>query len=288
MDYPVIFKGELPEVLYHYTSQQGLISILTSHAMWATDIRFLNDASEYNYGERIIKNVISRRRKGRRGETKKFFEEFDASVDLFPETHFFVMSLTEVGDLLSQWRGYTPNGNGFSLGFGVEKLRTVLEQRGEFSLVKCIYEPDEQEKWVNQAIDDVLEEWNQRDEPTPKRRDNKVQIRIYPPTLLRILCTFLAPVFKNATFKEEKEWRFILTRNNTSVWKFRSGQSMITPFIEVNLLTDEDDLGSMPVSEVIIGPTPHPELARTSVRMLLESQSLDAWVRLSDIPFRSW
>jgi hypothetical protein len=34
---------------YHYTDAAGLIGILTSHRLWATDIRFLNDPSEGRY-----------------------------------------------------------------------------------------------------------------------------------------------------------------------------------------------------------------------------------------------
>jgi hypothetical protein len=287
IDYPIVFHSNPPESLYHYTSQQGLIGVVTKHVLWATDIRYLNDSSEYSYGEEIVKKVVSRRRKGARGDLKKFYEDFDAVEDMFSQTRFFITSLTENGNLLSQWRGYTPNGNGFSLGFSVEKLKEVLGKRGEFSLVRCVYAQAEQERLVNQAIDLAIEEWKHRDEPSP-RVGNSVQIRVHPPVTLRVFCSFLAPVFKSNTFSEEKEWRLVLTQNDPSKFKFRSGQSMITPYIEVNLLADPDEPESMPLSEVIIGPTPHHDLAKLAVQTLLESQYLRAWITLSDIPFRSW
>ena len=287
IDYPIIFNSNPPKVLYHYTSQEGLIGVVTNHVLWATDIRYLNDSSEYTYGEDIVKRVISRRKKGARGDLKKLFEDFDAAESMFSETRYFVTSLTENGNLLSQWRGYTPNGNGFSLGFSVEKLQEILGKRGEFSLVRCVYHQAEQEELVNQAIDGAIEEWKQRDDPLPKV-GNATPIRIYPPVTLRVVCSFIAPVFKSKTFSEEMEWRLVLTQNDPSKLRFRSGQSMITPYLEINLLADPDRLESMPLSEVIIGPTPHPELAESAVQTLLRSQYFRARISLSDIPFRSW
>ncbi len=36
-----------PELLYHYTSQKGLDGILSNANIWATDIRSLNDWTEF-------------------------------------------------------------------------------------------------------------------------------------------------------------------------------------------------------------------------------------------------
>lgn len=286
IDYPIIFNSEPPETLYHYTTQQGLIGVLTNHVVWATDIRYLNDSSEYSYGETVIERIISRRRRGAKGDLRKFYEDSDAAKGLYSQTRFFVTSLTENGNLLSQWRGYTPNGNGFSLGFSVDKLKTVLGKRGEFSLVKCVYEQSEQEKLVNDGIDLAIQEWKKRNEPT--HRVGPIKIGVYAPLSLGALCSYLAPVFKSPTFSEEEEWRLVLTQTDSSTLEFRAGQSMITPYIEVKLLPQSKKLKLMPLSEVIIGPTPHPELARDAVTTLLESQGLEAQVKLSDIPFRSW
>lgn len=41
---------EHPDVLYHYTNLGGLTGILQSRKLWATDIRYLNDANELSYG----------------------------------------------------------------------------------------------------------------------------------------------------------------------------------------------------------------------------------------------
>ena len=39
--------------LYHYTSNQGLVGILESQKLWATNYSFLNESSELNYGMKL-------------------------------------------------------------------------------------------------------------------------------------------------------------------------------------------------------------------------------------------
>ena len=282
-----------PPVLYHYTSQQGLIGIVTNSCLWATDVYYLNDSSEHKYGEDLIKKAISKRKKKARGDTRKFFDEFAAYGGLFAETRFFIVSLTENGDLLSQWRAYTPDGNGFSLGFNVAGLQAVLSKRGEFNLVKCVYDESEQEDYVNRLIDEVISQWKNLDEPAPTEPGTS-RLGIYPPALLRILCAFLAPIFKSKAFYEEGEWRLIFTPNDAGKLKFRPGKSMLIPYIEANLAIevdfadDEEERGVIPIREVIVGPTPHAVLAMSAVRRLLASKHMEALIRMSDIPFRAW
>jgi len=41
-----------PKLLYHYTTQEGLLGILEKASIWATHYRYLNDASE---GQIVLK-----------------------------------------------------------------------------------------------------------------------------------------------------------------------------------------------------------------------------------------
>lgn len=38
--------AHLPTVLYHYTSQVGLLGILQKKELWATQIQYLNDCED--------------------------------------------------------------------------------------------------------------------------------------------------------------------------------------------------------------------------------------------------
>jgi hypothetical protein len=38
--------SDLPDTVFHYTTAAGLLGILRDSVLWATDLRFLNDAQE--------------------------------------------------------------------------------------------------------------------------------------------------------------------------------------------------------------------------------------------------
>src|SRR4051812_4201029 len=93
--------------LYHYTTQAGLLGILETKSIWASEIRFLNDATEFRTALdtvgaelRTRLNELDSAEGEARGEA--IFREFTA----LEEASFFVLSLTEKGDDLSQWRAY--------------------------------------------------------------------------------------------------------------------------------------------------------------------------------------
>ena len=50
---------DLPEVLYHYTTREGLFGILSSLKIWASSSQFLNDASEFTYSTQLIAEIAT-------------------------------------------------------------------------------------------------------------------------------------------------------------------------------------------------------------------------------------
>src|ERR1043165_5564915 len=53
--------GESPslKVLYHYTSYDSLIKIFAAGSIWASNILYLNDGSEFNYAYDILLNALT-------------------------------------------------------------------------------------------------------------------------------------------------------------------------------------------------------------------------------------
>jgi len=67
---------------------------------------------------------------------------------------------------------------------------------------------------------------------------------------------------------------------------YRRGQSVIIPYFRFNLVTKSNE---WPIKEVIVGPTPHKDLAREAVAQLLSSKGIAGFaVRNSTIPYRNW
>jgi len=66
-----------------------------------------------------------------------------------------VTCFCEDGDLLSQWRGYTGGGYGFSLAFDPQSLTALASNSGSI-LGKCIYDTDLQNTIINEALEYLL------------------------------------------------------------------------------------------------------------------------------------
>jgi hypothetical protein len=50
-----------PATLYHYTSAAGLLGILKTRSIWATNIRFMNDTREFALALDLITAALQRR-----------------------------------------------------------------------------------------------------------------------------------------------------------------------------------------------------------------------------------
>src|SRR5229473_5273124 len=56
----------IPEFLYHYTSQDGLLGIIESRSLWATNISYMNDATEFGLSVRLIRDRLLRELQNRK------------------------------------------------------------------------------------------------------------------------------------------------------------------------------------------------------------------------------
>jgi hypothetical protein len=112
------------DLLYHYTSAAGLIGLLgtdaTSARMWMTQIQYMNDDSEFYHAYEFARSEIESLKEecpnARRVISGIWGIPHDLKDRNLPPvkrtmiTRYFAFSLTENPDLLSQWRGYCPDG----------------------------------------------------------------------------------------------------------------------------------------------------------------------------------
>ncbi|OGW44124.1 MAG: hypothetical protein A2Y66_07445 [Nitrospirae bacterium RBG_13_41_22] len=291
-----------PSLLYHYTSQKGLLEIVKNKTIWATNIHYLNDSLEYKYAAKLIQEVIDdyssslpsnsegvpRELKISSNEIQKMLLESMGKIISSPTRfHVYVCSFSEEGDQLSQWRGYCPNGNGFSLGFETSHLSGQMVKYS-FGLVKCVYDRNEQVKIVREIIDEAMSDLKSR-----LGDNDDIKIDVVSETLTTVMIqaaaylVLLITRLKHETFHEEKEWRFValFDDNQPRPFCFREGKSMIIPHTVIPL-ADNDE--SIKIVRIIIGPTPHPQLAQKAVQLLMESNKIKCEVELSKIPYRIW
>jgi hypothetical protein len=121
-------------ILYHYTSADGLLGILSTGTLWATQIRFLNDSAEFTFARDIlVPEAHKRALRLRHPVVKKLIR---SEIDRVARGDYpaYVISFSERGNTLSQWRAYAPR-DGVSIGF----YRGALAAVEGFQLHKCLY-----------------------------------------------------------------------------------------------------------------------------------------------------
>lgn len=250
--------------LYHYCNSAAFSKIINSRAICLSSLTLSNDTMEGKVLFGVVRKIIANYKydKATSDEICRVFELFENAIDGLG----FCMS--EVGDLLSQWRGYADDGKGFSIGFSktyLEKLSKIDdESKGLIRLYKVIYSPEEQESAISPILADIDKDIKAGDLriPTPKalylndsEYDEFKKASRYVFTSLVLKSILAIPnlfTLKEGAFSEEKEWR-LLTFIMDSVLKncmFRASSDRIIPYkvFDLKMLDVE------PVSEIIIGP----------------------------------
>jgi hypothetical protein len=284
-----------PDTLYHYTSLNGLCGILTKKNIWATHIQYFNDRSEFIhttelaeeiFGELLVSSVFNTKIRNIIKSIGKSFHAFANDISRKFNIGIYVTSFSGNGDLLSQWRGYCNSGAGCSIGIDRALLLDIAVSN-DCDLIECNYESNQQKPDLRNYITQALDSYslNKLIEPPNDNMIDDIASNIYK------LIARIAPKYKDAAFKEEREWRLVPRelRSNLDEVNFRIGQSSLIPFIEFKLnIIRGYDFGYVPVKEVIIGPSLDKELAKKSLEQLRYKLNIPVFpIKSSLIPFRS-
>src|ERR1017187_3619889 len=274
-----------PSMLYHYTSGIGLIGVLTSRCIWATSIRFLNDSREYDLAVDMIRTSIQARLQNVRSRYEEaLYRVLEQNVDRRDTADVYVSSFSKNPDQLSQWRAYCPPTGGYAIGFSGKSLATTVISYEDRFLAKCMYDQSAQQEVIEDlicAIEAAAEK---------SRRSGLAPDRVYRESykLLGRLLPLAAPILKDPSFREEEEWRLLCLGSSFAdiLPRFRMGHSTLVPYFEHSIAAEK---GASPITGVVIGPTPHPELASEAVQSLMSSRGVQSVAsRTSIIPYRAW
>lgn len=289
----------LPEVLYHYTSQAGLVGMLTEKKIRASKIHYLNDSREFALALHLARRELTGRMEAAALEAdRRRLGLLRDSIHSIEQVNTCVCCFSEEGDSLSQWRGYGGGKAGFSVGFAREWFARAT-QAPRLSLVPCLYDPCEQRRLIREAVDEFLEA-NADAEPDYGERDRGYEDPDRPRTFVVLghasndfatRLAEIAPRIKDESFADEKEWRLVAQQVPVYDLEYRPGESMLIPYHSIPI-GDESSFDS--IRETIVGPTPHPDLSFDSVQSLAISAGLvnsgNAVVttKQTSIPFRNW
>ena len=272
-----------PVELYHYSDFVGLNGLVANKQIWMGDLFFLNDEKEYQLGLDLFQESLAEQ-KAKYGNTPFgiFLNSIGSIEPLLREKPPFSFSLTEESDLLSQWRGYTKNGIGVSVGFNSQKLK------GSFQLLPCLYSREEQKAYIDFLFDSAFNKFSLTPEQGKFDKSGCSNVAELPfwdaineagsifISCLNVACS----IIKHSSFQEEKEWRLVnFDRSNV---EFLPKDTYLKPIKKVPIISE--DL----ISSIKIGPNPNKHLCKSSICSLLKTYGMGAVdVTFSDIPYRN-
>lgn len=295
-------------LLHHYTTAKGLKGIIESGEIWCSEIQYLNDAQEIEYGSTLVRDKI-----------EDLQEEYSANADIreglldnllmrvknFPGTMYrvFVACFCESGDLLSQWRGYAEEGGGYAVGFSFDNNCYVQTEAGQTykpNLRKVLYNRERQEELLDRYLRGICEIWSEYD--LGSQGDTHVKESSLALHLMNTLMDWIVS-FKHPGFEEENEWRLVrMLRGMKEAEphaKFRPSDGLLVPYVQAPLMEREQEEGGenvhyFPLSEIRYGPTLPSDRANLSIQSLLRTAGQkgdfeireDVSIEAPDVPFR--
>lgn len=279
----VEFEANSPPILWHYTSPTGLRGIVSDGEVWATVIHYLNDVREFQHALDLFRRAIDSVAEKQSSSAQTALMAAKNSLNQISGVSVCVFSLSEHGDLLSQWRAYCPPDGGYSIGMRTAILRGVLEKQG-FRLVKCTYDENLQFAIARQMMEEFATEYSQKygqEDCTAER------FRAELSGSLRYKIYSVAPCFKHPSFIEEREWRAISQPIswNDPAFSTRITSNCIVPHYRLKIHNEQhNDV----ISQIVVGPSKNQKLAMSSVNFLSNHAKLKLGsVTLSHTPYRN-
>jgi len=234
-----------------------MIGILGSGEIWASKIQCLNDSSELSRGFGIALEAFRHTRPDDSGASQKMIELMDQSQGMYGGTNICVCSWSETSDLLSQWRAYSKNSQGYALHFRSADLQEAAK-RENFRLGKCIYNEVEQRAIIGEIAKTLWMRY------AKCREKDDLELTTLRNDLVFILLTIL-PFLKHPAFSEEREWRLVsgMIDYTSARYSIRTGPVVPIPYYRIPLNPHKRNVEF----RTTIGPSPHPDIASDAVNI---------------------
>ena len=296
-------------LVYHYCSLESAFNIIKNQSMFASDLRFMNDKEEIQYGREVLKKVIKKIADESDAEEEDTINQLIKDIDSkLPQEPIYAICFSKKRDDLNQWRAYANNGAGICLAISLiepeedtmessetdtqelseKKTNEEMPYETQFYYDKIYYvdknsdlkTEDDWNKVSGNHIEESLEDFLLEQEESD-------QIPEFPNYLKRMVA-----FYKNIKFEEEEEIRLLSLNNDIDSEgkpvkqkvETRYSNGFIIPYL-VHSLKNKN--GSSNIKEVIIGPSvKDKERLEKSIRTFLDICGLQAVkISFSDIPY---
>jgi hypothetical protein len=286
------YPRKLPNALHHYTGAAGFHAIIKEQKMRATHISYLNDSSEYFHAIDLMREAIQ----SLKGTANKKIPQAPLEVmsavlttlDQQTMPPVFVTCFSEAKNELSQWRSYGNGEGGIALEMDAIKLGYTATAKG-WEIHPVEYNLDRQSELIRAIVsrgcttaEKLLHEKSGKD--APPRMEAWVKQYMYH-------AAYFAPLFKNAAFSQEREWRIIKWGIDPETLAVDVGGNTLRLRTMLDLTCEVETAGTrkrlLPITQVMIGPTPHTNLVRQAVQHHLQlHQCYGVTIEAANIPYR--
>jgi hypothetical protein len=280
-------------ILWHYTTGSSLISIFDTMTLYSTQLSCLNDSTEMRYASMHFQHALGIKRAAITSGGLPA-ELLDGAVEYFkerPDFPFqaivpqFVTCFSQERDDLSQWRAYGNGENGYAIGFKAGYLLGIPEA----ALVQVNYDAPLHGKLAIRAVDAMVDYFVEGLEKYAPG-DLKVFVEEFLDNWDTAIVA-IAALVKDPGFIKEQECRIIK--------QFRSHELHKLKFLQKGTMMSrhlplQPPAGNafkpyrLPIAEVMVGPSRHPQISRTTVDILLQQKGYPSGlVSISKIPYQS-
>lgn len=271
------------ETLFHYTTAAGLLGILESSRLWASDLRFLNDSQEAVYARESVIEVVRTMENPElahgdwRTEIFARYQGFVIDELVKGEFGVFVACFCESGDLLSQWRAYGQD-HGYALEIRVAALENAIANIPS-------YPPASGLTKVRYGLGSAVAITDKAREVVANFNLNHPGVKAHYAALA--VNALLAQV-KHPAFSEEAEWRLVIgleifdesrIATGRASTLYRATPMSIVPYIEV-------PLGQDAIVSIRVGLGENMEVRAGGVQRLIRTLGVDVEVTRSEVPLR--
>ncbi len=261
-----------PISCFQYTNMQALDGMLKSGCLWATNIRYLNDSSEFDIGHKNIEEYFKscqNNSKKSKSKIKKIIKDSFSSSQIYnEEIAAYTISFCGVNDLLSQWIIYAKESgvsvefdfsNDYLLAYGCSNSNMLkpycLKCIKPYSVHYVSTKSESKVEITEKLIDYLYKAINCK----CKINENK---ELHLQAVTRATATFI----KNGEFIHEKESRITLfptvnvanKQDATPIKHKLTDENIFKPYIEIyfSKLNDSCKLErcNLPIKSITVGP----------------------------------
>jgi hypothetical protein len=281
-----LIQAQPPELLFHYTNASGMRGILDSSRLWATNYRFLNDASEIAYGMALFESIVQEQLATADGDVVREFlgrtlhtaNAFDGMFDCY------IACFCERDDLLNQWRVYVGSGGGYALGFKTKEIGMrwgQLHPTQDFVLRKVVYDELVQRRLTAEVLELAVLNLKEATKGVSLADANNLIARCCQ--FVRAETAEYLMSFKHPAFSVEEEWRLchIVSPGGEEHVLFRDGPYGLTPYVCLDPSPMAGvNANKLPLARITHGPTQDPSNVRFALNKLLRAKGY-AFVEIS-------